>query len=138
MASAALVIAVLALAGALRGPAGQGPCPVEVADTRVLVERLLTRPAHQPSREETGLVGVSPSTLRRLQDGGDDEACRTLNSAMGSSTGGSGRLRWTYYTAGDRYFVAAQLDAPAGTLQTGYVPVYVFGADFQLLGAYAM
>lgn len=120
-------------------PAAQtSPCPAEVTDTRKLVERLLTHPGHESSRQETGLVGVPASSVRRLTSGGDDAACRALNAEMASQTGQAGPWRWTYYTAGNRYFVAAQYVSAPGTRRVGFVPVYVFDPSFRLLEAYAM
>jgi hypothetical protein len=133
---AGILLTVLGATAA--SPVAATPCPPEVANTRVLVERLLTRAAHLPSRQETGLVGVAPSSIRRLQDGSDDAACLALNSQMGSSTGQKGDRRWTYYAAGGRYFVAVQPVAVAGEQRVGYVPVYVYDSSTRLLGAYPL
>jgi len=62
-------------------------CPAEVPQTRVLVERFLTRPAYQESRRESGLTGTMPSSIRLSRNGTDDAVCTRLNTAVGSSTG---------------------------------------------------
>jgi hypothetical protein len=113
-------------------------CPTEVPNTRVLVERFLTRAAHEPSRQETGLTGTLPSSIRLLQSETDDAVCARLNTAIGSSSGQSGPWRWTYYTAGGRYVVAMQYVSPPGERRVGFVPIFVYDASMRLLGTYAM
>lgn len=113
-------------------------CPPEQPDTRVLVERFLTRPAHEISRQETGLTGVAASSIRLLTNGSDDSACQQLNAAAGTTAGQSGPWRWSYYTAGGRYFSSLHHVDDANTHRVGFVPVYVYDAQFRLLGVYAM
>lgn len=115
-----------------------GQCPAENPDTRVLVERFLTRPAHAQSRQETGVTSASPSGIRLLLNRIDRGACQTLNTAVGNSTGQSGRWRWSYYTAGGRYFVAMHYVDDPGTRRVGFVGLYVYDAAGRLLGTYAM
>lgn len=114
-------------------------CPPEYPSTRALVERFLTRAAHHQSRQETGVSGASASEIRLLLSGGaDDGACQMLNAVVGSSTAQSGPWRWSYYTAGVRFFVALHyVDAP-GSRRVGFVGLYVYDVNGRLLGTYAM
>lgn len=132
----AIVVGLLLLVepGELLGQA----CPLEVPATRVLVERFLTRPAHEVSRQETGLTGADPGSIRLLLSGIDDFVCQQLNATVGSSTGQSGQWRWSYYTVGGRLVVAMQYVNEPGIRRVGFVPIYVYDTNLRLLGAYAM
>jgi hypothetical protein len=113
-------------------------CPPEYPETRALVERFLTRPAHAQSRQETGVTSTSPSEIRLLLNGIDGGACTSLNTWVGSSTGQAGPWRWSYYTAGGRFFVALHYVDDPGTRRVGFVGLYVYDAAGRLLGTYAM
>lgn len=135
LAFAAGLLMVLLRPGGAHGQA----CPPEYPETRVLVERFLTSPAHDPSRQETGVTGATVREIRLLLSGIDDGACHSLNAAAGSSTlGQSGPWRWSYFTAGGRFFVALHYVDDPGTRRVGFVPLYVYDAYGNLLGTYAM
>ena len=133
-----LVLPFLVAAAGLADSAGAQVCPVEVPETRVLVERLLTAPGHAESRAETGLTGASPGAVRLLVDATDAAVCQQINATVGSSAGASGNWRWSYYTVGGRLIVAVQYADPPTSRRVGFVPVYVYDSALNLLGAYAM
>jgi hypothetical protein len=113
-------------------------CPPEQPDTRDMIRRFLTSPNHEPSRQVTGLVGVSPADVRLLSDPADAAACNGLHP--GGPVGESGAWRWTFYAAGGKYFIALHyVDPPGATLQrVGFAPLFVYDASFNRIGGYAM
>jgi hypothetical protein len=112
-------------------------CPEEQPRTRRLVEKLLTATGHESSRQEMGLVGVSPANIRLLTDASDAAACNALHP--GGPVGTSGDWRWTFYMAGGRYFVSFHyVDPPGANQRIGFNPLLVYDANFQRIGEYAM
>jgi hypothetical protein len=134
------VAAALVLAGGFARPNIESvlpACPEEQPRTRGLVEKLLTATGHESSRQEMGLVGVSPASVRLLTEASDAAACNALHP--GGPVGTSGPWRWTFYTAGGKYFVAFHyVDAPGANLRVGFKPLLVYDANFQRIGEYAM
>jgi hypothetical protein len=83
-----------------------------------------------------GLEGVSASEVRLLTDPADAVACNGLHP--GGPVGNSGPWRWTFYTAGGRYFVAFHYVHPLGGHRIGWTPLLVYDANFNRIGEYAM
>jgi hypothetical protein len=137
-----LTILATLLFGSEPRPEDAGPvlraCPPEQPDTRDMIRKLLTSPNYEPSRQEMGLVGVSPADVRLLSDPADTAACNGLHS--GGPVGESGAWRWTFYTAGGKYFIALHyVDPPGAALQrVGFAPLFVYDSSFNRIGGYAM
>jgi hypothetical protein len=97
-------------------------CPPEVPGTRAIAERFLTHHGLAAERKVVGATRTAPLRgLRVLNDTQDTAACTFFNSHLGAG-GQDGEWRWSYYTDGYLYYIAAvRLDA-TGARRSGLVP----------------
>lgn len=83
-------------------------------------------------RAELNMVEIDPEQLRKLDDPADSAACHQINQFLNEYQVGveDETLSPVFYEAGGFYFAA--FGVQSGSM-LGYVPVYTFNQDFELI-----
>jgi hypothetical protein len=133
-----LALISILLLGSARPPGSSASvCPPDDPRMRELVQRFQSRPAFAQDRASLGTGSVSPDQIRALSNLLDSAPCKRFAGIFGES-GADPRWRWSAYRVGAYYFVAFGYTDPAGRQRLGYSPLFVYDADYNQVGAFAM
>jgi hypothetical protein len=107
-------------------------CPPDDAWQRQLAILFASDADYADVREEAGVSGVDPATLRALTDTTDGAACAAINAlvAPGGAIGPSDRGPYAYYRLGSRYLVVNR--QPQGSVNE-FSYMGVLDSNFQIV-----
>lgn len=126
------------IAGVDATAAGQSTCPTEAARTRNNVVRFLTGASWLGERQQLGIPALSAGDVVLLSDPADAAVCQRIAAMIGPVQNARFPHVFSYYRAGNLYFVAFTPVVPDGRIWTGFSPLVVLRSDFTYLETFGM